>query len=552
MFMNSTSQNTGLLLTAALVVPVLAQMCQIPFRGIDPDELEHLHAAYCVHLGQVPYRDFFEHHAPALYYFVQPLFWWRGNDLSVLWYGRLLMWACSCGTLVFAALAARRIAGKTAGLLAPTLLAWTSIFFAKGIELRPDVPATLLLTAVLWISTQERADSGREHWLFAGFLLGAATLFTQKAIVPAAGIAVGMLFHFAVTRETTSRHATGSPQRSLVYSLGALTVGGVFAWVTALIPFAAANAGGVFLNGAIVRLLHWSVHSPVWDYLRPAVLADTTVWCASLIGIGVWLPRVRRRRVRQAESIVVGVAIVGAFSLFWIKARYPQYYLLWYPALCIVAAKWLRIAIHRPITRRVLTCDALVLAVLSAMFSLIALRAVTQGRDGTLAHLYDEFHPTAAALLIVGPPACVALIASIFLARKRHRAACIALAAFGLWYAGVRHLDSWFWSNRDQVAAIQTVNDNVSPDGTVFDGFTGFGALRRHAWYYWWLNDYSLALIPTSEMQLDLPKLLKASPPEVILFDENLKRLPGETLQWIRDNYRPGAPEPIRVRRLKE
>ena len=37
------------------------------------DELEHLHATWCVAQGQLPYRDFFEHHTPLLYYLLAPI-----------------------------------------------------------------------------------------------------------------------------------------------------------------------------------------------------------------------------------------------------------------------------------------------------------------------------------------------------------------------------------------------------------------------------------------------------------------------------------------------
>lgn len=37
------------------------------------DDLEHLRAAYFVSLGDVPYRDFFEHHHPLLWYILAPL-----------------------------------------------------------------------------------------------------------------------------------------------------------------------------------------------------------------------------------------------------------------------------------------------------------------------------------------------------------------------------------------------------------------------------------------------------------------------------------------------
>ena len=42
-------------------------------RSIDPDESQHLHVAWLVAQGQVPYRDFWEHHLPLFHYGVAPL-----------------------------------------------------------------------------------------------------------------------------------------------------------------------------------------------------------------------------------------------------------------------------------------------------------------------------------------------------------------------------------------------------------------------------------------------------------------------------------------------
>ncbi|HQO35867.1 MAG TPA: hypothetical protein PLG59_14485, partial [bacterium] len=61
--------------TLALAATVL--LIRIPeflYRLFDPDEFEHLHAAFCTNQGMVPYRDFFEHHTPLFWIFLQPLY----------------------------------------------------------------------------------------------------------------------------------------------------------------------------------------------------------------------------------------------------------------------------------------------------------------------------------------------------------------------------------------------------------------------------------------------------------------------------------------------
>ncbi len=42
-------------------------------RWLNPDEFEHLHAAWCQSEGLMPYRDCFEHHTPWSYWLLLPL-----------------------------------------------------------------------------------------------------------------------------------------------------------------------------------------------------------------------------------------------------------------------------------------------------------------------------------------------------------------------------------------------------------------------------------------------------------------------------------------------
>lgn len=64
--------------TRCLKIFSVAAMCVIlyafVFSGFQiVDEFEHLHASWLVSIGQVPYKDFFEHHHPLLWYISAPL-----------------------------------------------------------------------------------------------------------------------------------------------------------------------------------------------------------------------------------------------------------------------------------------------------------------------------------------------------------------------------------------------------------------------------------------------------------------------------------------------
>jgi hypothetical protein len=288
------------------------QAYEIPNRGIDPDELEHLHAAFCVWRGDVPYRDFFEHHGPALYYCVWPLFKLCGPQLIVLWLARLTMWCCSLATLLVTGRLARRWGGDRAGLLAMALLAWTSVFHAKGIELRPDVPAMLLL--MLAVSQIDYATGGGSwrRFLYVGMLAGLAMLFTQKSIVPAAGIAVAACLARIVTRDSASESIRTILMRVAVPMAAGIAV----VWGTAALLFSIAGAAGDFWYSTWYQLWIWPVRSSRWDHLRPTLAGDLTVWAAAVVEIAVVLKEFRAVETWQEQRGVAAMIAAAGLRKF--------------------------------------------------------------------------------------------------------------------------------------------------------------------------------------------------------------------------------------------
>src|SRR5207248_2112456 len=123
-------------------------------------------------------------------------------------------------------------------------------------------------------------------------------------------------------------------------------------------------------------------------------------------------------------------------------------------------------------------------------------RAFWAGFSGPLPRLAELDAANAAVPLALA----AALVAVAAVARwGRLEAAVLLVAGLGMGYGILRDVDLVFWSNREQVAAIEAVNRQIPPDRRVLDGFTGYGALRPHAWYFWWINEYSLALIAEND-----------------------------------------------------
>lgn len=518
----------GLILVACALLAY-----EIPNRGIDPDELEHLHAAYCVWRGEVPYRDFFEHHGPALYYCLWPLLEICGPKLSVLWIGRLAMWCCALATLWLTGRLASRWGGLRAGLLAMCLLAWTTIFQAKGIELRPDVPAMLLVVVAVGQFTYATGGGSWRRFLYVGLLCGLATLFTQKSIVPVAGIAAAACLARLVTRAGESESAGTVLARVIV----PIAAGIAAVWGLATALFATCGAATDFWYSTWYQLWIWPIRSSRWENLRPTLAGDLTVWVAALFEILVVLRQLRHTETWQNQRGVVVVIVAACLaSLLFVKATYPQFYLLWIPLMAALAAGRI-VAIRDAWSARGSVFLVIASGTFLVVFELVIWeRAYHAGFAGALPRLGEmeaANPPIVLALAIVA-----AGIAALAFARKWD-ATALLIATAGMGYGVLRDIDKALWSNRNQVAAIEAVNRQVPPDGRVLDGFNGYGALRPHAWYYWWINEYSLALIPEAERDAKLLTALEKNPPAAVLFDKNLKLLSPRVLEWIHAHYEP-------------
>ena len=136
--------------------------------------------------GRNPLRDFFEHHGPALYYLLQPI---------------LPDGAGTAGLVVEPAtdvgrrhghlgrdrrdrLSARWEDGRGGS---PALLICTTIFFQKAIEVRPDVPAMLLLTLAAYVAIATGNRRSTSAALLAGFLFGLGYVVYAEGDCPCRG-----------------------------------------------------------------------------------------------------------------------------------------------------------------------------------------------------------------------------------------------------------------------------------------------------------------------------------------------------------------------------
>jgi len=127
-------------------------------RRFDIDELEHAHAAWCVAQGLIPYRDFFEHHPPALYLLSAPLFramspgdaFDRAAQTLVLC--RAAMWLLAVVAIMLTHRLATYVVRPVATATGVWVFFWLATafqFLYTSMEFLPDVLAVVCVLAAL-------------------------------------------------------------------------------------------------------------------------------------------------------------------------------------------------------------------------------------------------------------------------------------------------------------------------------------------------------------------------------------------------------------------
>ena len=353
----------ALIVAAALL---LTRAWFVTHRALDLDEFEHAHAAWSVSRGLVPYRDFFEHHSPGIYFFSAPLFAdaKAATDpaaaIGALTRARAVMWMM---TILSAAIVHRlgvRAHGQLAGALAAALLATSSQFLESMLEFRPDVPAVLCLLVSIWCLTGDDEERGSAHsqvlHVAAGMAFGGALLFTQKVVFAAPGLGLALL------------------ARRRIAPLALFAAGAVAPIAITMSWFAAHDALRAFWYYAVI--LNGRLNA---ERLSPFPrLLSNVVQQPAIYGLGVIALTLRLRAdvtgsVRRTVIPFTALSLVA--GIFVIGKAYDQYYVLLLPLLAVLAGA-LAADLHRAANVRAAVPVALTVG-LAALSLAISARAFT-------------------------------------------------------------------------------------------------------------------------------------------------------------------------------
>ncbi|MEZ6014516.1 MAG: glycosyltransferase family 39 protein [Planctomycetota bacterium] len=521
---------------AALAVLALC-LWRVPLllaRNYDPDELQHLHGAYSVLHGLVPYVDYFEHHPPWTAWLLAPLVRALGPEWSAVQASRALMCVFAWGAVWATYLLGRRTVGRSVAGTGTLLLCGVTLFVDRSLEIRPDVPATCAWLFGLVALLRGVAGGTRAAFATAGLLFGCGFMFTPKLAFGVTGAALGAL----LTAPPGARAAR-------VRGVALMTAAAFVPLGVTLAVLAAQGAAGAFVQHVIVMPLSWPRELSPMRFTRELFERNPAVTVLGALGVAASLAALVRRpglhegpstdaRETRAPRAILGLASVAIVcGWFTVPVPWPQFLLPLLPLWALGAASalaWGADAVDRrtpPVLARVVL--PLVCVAGAALWS------VSAGRAN-----YADRAPYAALLALTAAP----LLLATGSARLRAAAVPLILTTPLAWIVGRIH-----WNDDELRASFEFVMTNTAPTDTVLTSWYGAALFRPHAYRYFFLHDGMLSVMTDAERGDDVLRILREAPPKAVERDEALGRLSPAVNAYLDEHYTPTGVGPIWIRR---
>jgi 4-amino-4-deoxy-L-arabinose transferase-like glycosyltransferase len=283
--------------------------------------------AWLVGQGQVPYRDFWEHHLPLFHYALAPLTLWLADRPEVYFAARALMVVLAALAVALTWRLARQLSADGA-VWAVVILVFLPQFAETSTETRPDVPALVAHLASLLALVRWREGRGPSSLWAAGIWQGIALALSLKSLCGLVGVALVVVG--ATPREAPWRHG---------WAASLARLGGGAAVVLA--PLAAvllASGGAPALRGLGQDVLRGSFAFVDFGKTWPAYGSEVGVFLAAVLGLGLVL-RVRGRAIFlhpvHGTLLVPALTLVIVLLLPKTPAVYQHAWLPIFPAVAV-------------------------------------------------------------------------------------------------------------------------------------------------------------------------------------------------------------------------
>jgi 4-amino-4-deoxy-L-arabinose transferase-like glycosyltransferase len=271
--------------------------------------------------GLALYKDFFEHHPPLFYFTISPLLHlFEGREALVAL--RLAMLPLALGVLVLVFALTSELRNRRAGVWAVFMLSTTVLFVQKSIEIRPDVPALLLLLVAIYLLIRP-PRSALAH-AGSGIAAACSLAYTPKTAFAIAGLLVAC----AWTHRRDERRLGLGLAFVAGFSLPIVCLWGYFLSTGAVSEALFYN---IEFNALVSYRYQWLNFS---SSFMNSLTQNFAFWCLSLVALG----RSLLLRTDPEERAVSWCALGAILGILVLQVPMRQYLMVIVSLLSILLA----------------------------------------------------------------------------------------------------------------------------------------------------------------------------------------------------------------------
>lgn len=310
------------IIKSIFIVQIIGLIFSLVFGYVNVDSLEHLRMSWLVSQGYVPYRDFFEHHHPLLWYIYLPFtVLLPHNFMLVLYFSRVFC-------LIFSALMVfivckiikRYMGGKE---LIPYFLVIMLSFYPVWwcyVTLKPEILARLLYFLGIYMFFRYSEKYKTKYLVYSGIAFAVSFIAIQNIIFSVIPLIIP-LFYLWDKNPKVGKDV-------LLSSIAPLAIIGTF-------------VGLIYFSGTWKNYyeLCWIFNSKLFELLYYEETSKLLYWCVPVaMGVCFWLYQVYTKQSSFYINTIGLLLCCEIVQRILAKAAWHHYLILTFIFVSMVAA----------------------------------------------------------------------------------------------------------------------------------------------------------------------------------------------------------------------
>lgn len=262
------------------ILQIIALILSFVFGYVNIDSLEHLKISWLVSQGYVPYRDFFEHHHPLLWYVYLPFTILLPHNFTLVLYFSRVFCLIFSGLMIFiiCKIIKRYMGGKE---VIPYFLVLMFSFYATWwcyYTLKPEILARLLYFLGIYMFFRYSENLKTKYLIYSGMAFAVSFIAIQNIIFSTVPLIVPLFYLWDKNSKVG--------KDILLSSIAPLAIIGIF-------------VGLLYYSGTWKNYyeLCWIFNSKLFELLYYKETSKLLYWSVPVAaGVGFWLYQVYKKQ----------------------------------------------------------------------------------------------------------------------------------------------------------------------------------------------------------------------------------------------------------------